>query len=52
MKKYLLQKLGQLSDLVSNEKKEEIYKDILDLKLSESDKKIILLEDKYRGAFK
>ena len=46
-KKKLLQKLNQLRDVLTGNKRKELSKDILELKLSDDDKLILTLTNKY-----
>ena len=46
-KKKLLQKLNQLRDNLTGKRKKELYKDILELKLSKDDKLVLTLTNKY-----
>tara|TARA_R110000824_G_scaffold307783_1_gene495403 strand:- start:4238 stop:4393 length:156 start_codon:yes stop_codon:yes gene_type:complete len=47
MKKQLIQKMNQLLDTFVGINKDELQKDILDLKLSKDDELTILLKHKY-----
>lgn len=49
-KKKLIQKLQQIIDkLQKSKKKDKVYKNLLELKLSEDDKLFLQLKDKYDG---